>query len=133
MGRGLSLLDVRVHFEEVRELMKESNDEIEESDATFPGLQSSPLLEKCDLIYHSGLKILICLVCGAVVITDYIIGHKRDQHKIKIRDSDSTDICAFFSIHAMPLFMLHHLYRALLKGSNLRRMVLNMNAAPMFV
>ena len=64
----------------------------------FAVLQSSELLSKCGLVYHSGLKILICLSCSAAFIPDHIISHQKGQHDLKITKSDMGTILSTFSV-----------------------------------
>ena len=48
------------------------------------------------------MKILICIACKEAYPPDNIIGHQRDQHKIKISRSDLKFITDSFSVHKKP-------------------------------
>jgi hypothetical protein len=66
---------------------------------TFADLESSPLLEHCGVIYHSGLQILICIACEAAFVPDHMKTHKKDQHNnFVITDDDLANITANFTI-----------------------------------
>ncbi|KAN0127773.1 hypothetical protein V8E53_014433, partial [Lactarius tabidus] len=59
-------------------------------------------------VYHSGLKILICVACEAALVPSHIFRHQKNQHKLKIEHLDleaillSFPACADTSVPTPP-------------------------------